>query len=260
MITLDTDTELPRDAARQLVATMAHPLVRPVVDAKTGMVREGYGILQPRVAISLPSASRSWFARLFAGEPGLDPYTRAVSDVYQDLFGEGSYIGKGIYDVDAFFRAVHCRFPENRILSHDLIEGAHARAGLVSDVQLYEDHPTHYTVDARRRHRWIRGDWQIATWLLPRVPGPDASRISNPISGLSRWKIFDNLRRSLVPGAMVGFLLLAWAGAARMLGVRRRRWRCFCSRRWGFRLSRDFGAGRRMEVSGRACGTDGRGF
>ncbi len=216
VITLDTDTELPRDAARQLVATIAHPLVRPEVDAKTGMVRAGYGILQPRVAISLPSASRSWFARLFAGEPGLDPYTRAVSDVYQDLFGEGSYIGKGIYDVDAFYQSVHCRFPENRILSHDLIEGCHARAGFVSDVQLYEDHPAQYTADVRRRHRWIRGDWQIATWLLPRVPGADARRISNPISGLSRWKILDNLRRSMVPAAMVGFLVLAWAGAAQV--------------------------------------------
>jgi cyclic beta-1,2-glucan synthetase len=129
VITLDTDTQLPRDAARQLVGTLAHPLNRPRFDPKVGRVVEGYGILQPRVGVSLPSAGRSRFARLFAAEPGIDPYTRAVSNVYQDLFGEGSYIGKGIYDVDAFEQSVGARFPENRILSHDLLEGSHARAG-----------------------------------------------------------------------------------------------------------------------------------
>ncbi|HVT83299.1 MAG TPA: cyclic beta 1-2 glucan synthetase, partial [Phycisphaerae bacterium] len=170
VITLDTDTELPRESARLLVGTIAHPLVRPEIDSRSGRVCEGYGILQPRVAVSLPSANRSWFVKLFAGEPGLDPYTRAVSDVYQDLFQEGSFIGKGIYEVDTFQKALEGRFPENRILSHDLIEGCHLRAGVVSDIQLYEDHPSHYSADTRRRHRWIRGDWQIAAWLLPRVP------------------------------------------------------------------------------------------
>jgi cyclic beta-1,2-glucan synthetase len=211
VITLDTDTQLPRDAARQLVGTMAHPLNRPRFDPKLGRVVEGYGILQPRVGVSLPSAGRSRFARLFTAEPGIDPYTRAVSDVYQDLFGEGSYIGKGIYDVDAFEQAVGARFPENRILSHDLLEGSHARAGLVSDVVLLEEHPSRYTDDAGRRHRWIRGDWQITPWMLPRVPGPDARRVANPISGLARWKIFDNLRRSLAPVGLVALLLLGWA-------------------------------------------------
>jgi cyclic beta-1,2-glucan synthetase len=211
VITLDTDTQLPRDAAHQLVGTMAHPLNRPRFDAKLGRVVEGYGILQPRVGVSLPSASRSWFARLFTSEPGIDPYTRAVSDVYQDLFGEGSYIGKGIYDVDAFEQAVGARFPENRILSHDLLEGSHARAGLVSDVVLLEEYPSRYTDDAGRRHRWIRGDWQITPWMLPRVPGPDARRVANQISGLARWKIFDNLRRSLAPAGLVALPLLGWA-------------------------------------------------
>ncbi|NQX01573.1 cyclic beta 1-2 glucan synthetase, partial [bacterium] len=210
VITLDTDTQLPRDAAWRLVGTMAHPLNRPVFDKTRGVVTEGYSILQPRVGVSLPSARRSWFVRLFAGDSGIDPYTREVSDVYQDIFQEGSFVGKGIYDVDAFQRALDGRFPENTILSHDLLESCHARSALVSDVQLYEDYPSCYHVDVARRHRWIRGDWQITQWLLPRVPGPDASRIGNPLSGLSYWKIFDNLRRSLIPVALLLLLLATW--------------------------------------------------
>jgi cellobiose phosphorylase len=210
VITLDTDTQLSRDAARQLVGTIAHPLNRPHFDPVKGVVTEGYGILQPRVGVSLPSASRSWFAKLFAGEVGIDPYTRAVSDVYQDVFQEGSFIGKGIYDVDAFQQAVAGRFPENTVLSHDLIESCHARSALVSDVELYEEYPSRYSTDINRRHRWIRGDWQIAQWLLPRVPGPDARGIANPLSGLSQWKILDNLRRSLVPAALLLLLLGNW--------------------------------------------------
>ena len=147
VITLDTDTQLPRDSARQFVAAMAHPLNRPRYDEETQLVREGYGILQPRVAVSLPGSNRSRYARLHGSEPGIDPYTRAVSDVYQDLFGEGSFIGKGIYEVDAFERALMGRLPENRILSHDLLEGCYARAGLLSDVQLYEEYPARYSAD-----------------------------------------------------------------------------------------------------------------
>lgn len=210
VITLDTDTQLPREAARQLVGTLAHPLNRPQFDPKRGIVTEGYGILQPRVGVSLPSAGRSWFVRLFAGDAGIDPYTRAVSDVYQDVFQEGSFIGKGIYEVDAFERALRGRFPENTVLSHDLLEACHARSALVSDVEFYEAHPSRYNTDADRRHRWIRGDWQITQWLLPRVPGPDARRIANPLTGLSQWKIFDNLRRSLVPVALLLLLLGTW--------------------------------------------------
>jgi cellobiose phosphorylase len=210
VITLDTDTQLPREAARQLVGTMAHPLNRPVFDSARGTVREGYSILQPRVGVSLPGARRSWFVRLFAGDAGIDPYTREVSDVYQDVFREGSFIGKGIYDVDAFQRAMAGRFPENAILSHDLLEACHARSALVCDVEFYEEFPSRYNVDMDRRHRWIRGDWQITQWLLPRVPGSDARRIANPLSMLSQWKIFDNLRRSIVPIALLFLLLGSW--------------------------------------------------
>jgi cellobiose phosphorylase len=219
VITLDTDTQLPRDAARQLVGTLAHPLNRPQFDPLRGIVTEGYGILQPRMGVSLPSAGRSWFVRLFAGDTGIDPYTRAVSDVYQDVFQEGSFIGKGIYEVDAFQRAMNGRFPENTVLSHDLLEACHARSALVSDVEFYEEYPSRYNTDADRRHRWIRGDWQITQWLLPRVPGPDARRIANPLSGLSQWKIFDNLRRSLVPVALMLLLLGNWLLLPELGGV-----------------------------------------
>jgi cyclic beta-1,2-glucan synthetase len=210
VITLDTDTQLPRDSARLLVAAMAHPLNRPRYDTKRQRVTGGYGILQPRMASSLSGAGRSHYAQLCGSEPGIDPYTRTVSDVYQDLFDEGSFIGKGIYDVDAFERALKDRFPENRILSHDLLEGCYARSGLITDVQLYEEYPSRYQSDVGRQQRWIRGDWQIAQWLLPRVPGPGNSTLANPLSALSRWKIFDNLRRSLMPVLMLALLLSGW--------------------------------------------------
>ena len=212
VITLDTDTQLPRDAARQFVGAMAHPLNRPRYDEAKQRVCAGYGILQPRVGVSLTGASQSRYARLHSGEPGIDPYTRTVSDVYQDVFQEGSFIGKGIYEVDAFEQALAGRFPENQILSHDLLEGCYARAGLLSDVQLYEEYPTRYSADVCRRRRWIRGDWQLLGWLLPQVPGPAGRRLANPLSGLSRWKIFDNLRRSLVAAALTLILLLGWGG------------------------------------------------
>jgi len=223
VITLDTDTQLPRDVGRVLVAAMAHPLNRPQHDRLTRRVVAGYGILQPAVAISLPGASRSRYARLNGGESGVDPYTRAVSDVYQDLFGEGSFVGKGIYDVEAFEHCLGGRLPPDRILSHDLLEGCHARSGLLSDVSLYEDYPARYGTDVSRRQRWIRGDWQLIAWLRSPVPvqcaEPTAGeggetrapcREPNPLSALSRWKLFDNLRRSLVPAALVLLLVLGW--------------------------------------------------
>jgi len=211
IITLDTDTQLPRDVARQLVGAMAHPLNRPRYDEKRQRICAGYGILQPRVAVSLPGTNRSRYARMWGSDAGIDPYTRVVSDVYQDLFGEGSFIGKGIYEIDAFEQALRGRFPENRILSHDLIEGCYARAGLLSDVQLYEEYPSRYSADVSRRHRWIRGDWQLLRWLLPGDPSPDERFQKNTLSLLSRWKIFDNLRRSLLPFALTLLLLMGWA-------------------------------------------------
>ncbi len=210
VITLDTDTQLPRDAGWKITGTMAHPMNHPYYNEKKQRVTDGYGILQPRVAVSLPSEKSTLYARMHANEPGIDPYTRAISDVYQDLFGEGSFIGKGIYDVDAFGKALDGRFPENRILSHDLLEGSYARCGLLSDVQLYEAYPSRYDVDMKRRHRWIRGDWQITSWLWPLVPGGSRRFVKNPISALSRWKIFDNLRRSLVPISLFVMLLFGW--------------------------------------------------
>ncbi len=216
VITLDTDTQLPRDAAHTLVGNLAHPLNRPVYDDARGRIVEGYVILQPRASISLTSAGQSRFSRLFGGDSGIDPYTREVSDVYQDLFGEGSFIGKGIYDVDAFRQAVDGRFPENLILSHDLLESGYARSGLVTDVDLIEEQPASIATESSRRHRWIRGDWQLAGWLLPRVPGPPdvigarSKRQANPLSALSLWKIFDNLRRSLVAPALLALLVGGW--------------------------------------------------
>ena len=210
VITLDTDTQLPRDAARDFISTMMHPLNRPRVDKALGRVVDGYGILQPRVAVSLPSKTASLYEKLCGGEPGIDPYTRTVSDVYQDVFLEGSFVGKGIYDVDVFEQVLGHRLPDNQVLSHDLLEGAYVRAGLMSDAQLYEEYPSRYSDDVGRRHRWIRGDWQLLGWLLPRVPGPGRRREKNPLSLLSRWKLFDNLRRSLVAPAMVIALVVAW--------------------------------------------------
>jgi cyclic beta-1,2-glucan synthetase len=217
VITLDTDTQLPRDTARTLTGAISHPLNCARYDDAGLRVVAGYGILQPRVTASLPGTNRSRYAALCGSEPGIDPYTRAVSDVYQDLFGEGSFIGKGIYDVDAFERVLDDHFPENRILSHDLLEGCYARSGLLTDVEVYEDYPGRYSADSSRRHRWIRGDWQIAPWLRRKLPakfaGPDQSatgKRANPLTGLSQWKIFDNLRRSVVPPALMLLLLLGW--------------------------------------------------
>jgi cellobiose phosphorylase len=209
VITLDSDTVLPPDAAPMLIGTIAHPLNRAVYDETLGRVVRGYGILQPRVGVSLPSAHRSYFAAIHSGHPGVDPYTTAVSDVYQDLYGEGSFTGKGIYDVDAFERATRGRFPENTLLSHDLIEGNYARAGLATDIEVYDDYPTRYLTYTRRKHRWIRGDWQLLDWLTPRVPGPNGPE-RNRLSILSRWKILDNLRRSLTEIAQLALLVAAW--------------------------------------------------
>ncbi len=215
VITLDSDTQLPRDSAKQFVGTMAHPLNRAKYNEKKNRVTEGYGIIQPRIAVSLSLTNTSRYSTLYGSEPGIDPYTRAVSDVYQDIFSEGSFIGKGIYDVEVFNRVFDKRFPENRILSHDLLEGCYARSGLITDVQLFEEYPASYFSDVKRRHRWIRGDWQILKWLLPYVKDPERKYQRNPLSGLSKWKILDNLRRSITPLAFMFLLIAGWTVLSR---------------------------------------------
>ncbi|MDY6877807.1 MAG: glucoamylase family protein [Chloroflexota bacterium] len=210
VITLDADTSLPRGSACRLIATLAHPLNRAEFDPDSSAVVAGYTVLQPRVEIKPTSANQSLFTRVFAQDTGVDLYTRAISDVYQDLFSEGLYAGKGIYDVDAFERSLAGRVPENTLLSHDLFEGIHGRAGLVTDVNLFEDYPPHYLVYVRRLHRWVRGDWQLLPWLRPRVPCASGGRIPNTLSVLNRWKILDNLRRSLLTPALLTLLLAGW--------------------------------------------------
>ena len=210
VITLDSDTELPRGSAHRMVGAIAHPLNQAIIDPVNNIVVAGYGILQPRVGVSVRSTARSRLAAIFAGETGLDPYTRAISDVYQDLHGEGTFAGKGIYEVDAMLGVLSHRFPRNALLSHDLIEGAYARAGLATDIMVIEDYPSHYSAYSRRKHRWLRGDWQIVEWLTDRVPDESGARVPNPISLLSRWKIFDNLRRSLMEPATFALLLFGW--------------------------------------------------
>ena len=209
VITLDADTQMPRDTVGRLIGTLAHPLNQPRFDDQAGRVVEGYGVLQPRVSFHLTAATHSHFAALLAASGGIDPYSTAASDAYMDLFGLGSFTGKGIYDVDAFESATGHVFPENQILSHDLIEGNYARCGLLSDTELFDDFPARYLAYARREHRWVRGDWQLIPWLAPRVPAPEGTR-ANPLPALERWKLFDNLRRSLVPPALIAMLALGW--------------------------------------------------
>jgi cyclic beta-1,2-glucan synthetase len=218
VISLDTDTLLPRDVARQCVAAMMHPLNRPLFDSLGEQIISGYAVLQPRVGISLTSATRSIYARLMGSDAGVDPYTRAVSDVYQDLFQQGSFIGKGIYDVDAFTCALEGCLPDNQILSHDLIEGCYARSGLLSDVQLYEQYPSRYGADVKRRHRWIRGDWQLLPWLSPWAHNASGEWTRNRLSVMARWKILDNLRRSLEPLATLMMFAWAWFASSQPLG------------------------------------------
>jgi len=212
VLTLDSDTQLPRGSAARLVGTIAHPLHQAVIDPKLRIVIAGYGILQPRIGVSVRSASRSRMAAIFSGQSGFDIYTRAISDAYQDLYGEGIFTGKGIYEVAAFHAVLDRRFPRNSLLSHDLIEGAYARAGLATDIELIDDYPSHLSAFSRRKHRWVRGDWQIAQWMFSRVPDESGNWVKNPISDVSRWKIFDNLRRSLVEPFTFILFVAGWLG------------------------------------------------
>ncbi len=210
VITLDADTQLPPGTARRMAATIAHPLNRPVLDPVTKVRRRGFGIIQPRVSIGLPGATASRFTRMFADTSGTDPYCRAVSDAQQDLFGEAIFHGKAIYDVEAFDECVGDRFPAETLLSHDLIEGSYVGVGLASDIELFENMPLDYASFCKRTHRWVRGDWQIASWILRQVPAANGVKTGNTLSAISRWRILDNLRRSLVPVASMLLLLTGW--------------------------------------------------
>ncbi len=210
VITLDTDTKLPRNAAQKLVGTILHPLNSPQFDKKAGVVTKGYSVLQPRISITPESSERSIFSKIYSGHTGIDPYTTAVSDTYQDLFGEGIYTGKGLYVVDAFESSLKKRVSENTLLSHDLFEGVFSRTALVSDIELLDDYPSHYEPFSKRNYRWVRGDWQIFQWIFSYVPNDKNQLVKSPLSLISRWKILDNLRRSLVTPATFIWLILGW--------------------------------------------------
>lgn len=210
ILTLDSDTQLPRGEAARLVGAIAHPLNQAIIDPKLRIVTAGYGILQPRIGVTVRSTAHSRLAAIYSGENGFDIYTRAISDAYQDLFGEGIFTGKGIYEVATLHAVLNRRFPRNSLLSHDLIEGAYARAGLATDIELVDDYPSHYNAYIRRKHRWVRGDWQIAQWMFSSVADESGHSATNPISSISRWKIFDNLRRSLVDSSFFALFLAGW--------------------------------------------------
>jgi cyclic beta-1,2-glucan synthetase len=210
VITLDADTQLPVESARRLIETVAHPLNRVEIDAATGIRKRGYSIIQPRVSITLPGATATRFTRIFADATGTDPYSQTVSDAQQDLFLHAIFHGKAIYDVKAFHTIAGDRFPAETLLSHDLVEGAHAGVGLATDIELFEHLPVDYASFAARQHRWIRGDWQIARWALGAVPGASGASQANSLSLIDRWRILDNLRRSLVPVAALLLLLMGW--------------------------------------------------
>lgn len=215
VITLDADTSLPMGAARRLIGAIAHPLNKASIDKKTGLVSEGYGLIQPRICVSISASNRSYFTKIFAGQGGLDPYTTAVSDIYQDIFDEGIFTGKGIYEIDIFTNVLEGKIPDNTVLSHDLIEGCYLRAGLASDIELVDGYPASYSSYAARQHRWTRGDWQLLPWLGGKVRNREGEKVRNNLSRLSKWKIIDNLRRSLLAPSL--FVLL-FAGIALLPG------------------------------------------
>jgi len=224
VITLDADTVLPIGMAKKMIGTMAHPLHRPVVDKSKGIVTEGYGLIQPRISFDVESTNKSLFSRIFTGQEGLDPYVGAVSDIYQDLFCEGIFTGKGIYDLKVFQSVLKNAIPENSVLSHDLLEGSYVRVGLATDLELVDSYPPRYNSYTARLHRWVRGDWQLIPWLCNRIHDRSGNLVKNPLSLISRWKIFDNLRRSLVSPAI---MLLTNENLNELRIIARKTWRYF---------------------------------
>jgi cyclic beta-1,2-glucan synthetase len=206
VITLDEDTKIPPDMAKILIATIAHPLNMPHYDNNLKKITRGYTIIQPTIESSLQESLKSYFSKIFASAPGMDPYSDLISNTYQDLFKEGSYVGKAIYDVSAFEKGLKGRIPENKILSHDLLEGLFTQVGYVSDAIFIDTFPSNYITFANRLHRWIRGDWQLIPWLFSKIPNTNNVMGKSPISPIGRWKIFDNLLRSLV--FLVSFFLI----------------------------------------------------
>jgi cyclic beta-1,2-glucan synthetase len=210
IVTLDADTQLPLQNAKRLIGTITHPLNRPVYCPKEKRIIKGYGIIQPRISVSVVSAARTRFSQIFSGNTGIDPYTTAVSDVYQDLFGEGTYTGKGLYEIDAFEKVMEERVPENCVLSHDLFEGSFTRVALVTDYELIDDYPSDFETFRKRNHRWTRGDWQILPWLFPVVKNAHGKLVKNNLPLVARWKIFDNLRRSMLAPIILAWMWLSW--------------------------------------------------
>ncbi len=210
VITLDADTQLPKDQAKALIEILSHPLNRPYLSSDKKSIIRGYTIIQPRVVTDIDHARSSWFSKLFSEPSTVDPYTLAISNINQDLVGEGSFHGKGIYDLDAFYQILAHRFPEEHLLSHDLIEGSYVRSAFASNVCLYDMHPESYLACIKRKHRWMRGDWQIIDWLLPQVPCSNNQKEPNLLSWMNQWKIFDNLRRALLPVSLLLLLVAAW--------------------------------------------------
>jgi cellobiose phosphorylase len=208
IITLDADTNLPIDTARKLIGTISHPLNKGVLNKEKGIIEEGYGLIQPRIGVDVESASKSTFTRIFAGQGGIDPYTTATSDVYQDLFGEGIFTGKGIYNLSVFNEILGGVIPDNTVLSHDLLEGSYVRTGLTTDIELIDGYPAKYNSFIMRLHRWIRGDWQLIRWLGAKLKNRTGKVVDNPLSNLSKWKVFDNLRRSLTSLSLLLLLIL----------------------------------------------------
>ncbi len=211
VITLDADTILPIGMAKKMIGTIAHPLNRAVLDTEKGIVKEGYGLIQPKVSFDIESSNRSLFSRIFTGQEGIDPYSSAISDIYQDIFCEGIYTGKGIYDLNIYQAVLENAVPDDAILSHDLLEGCYIRAGLASDMELVDSYPSRYNSYAARLHRWVRGDWQLISWLAKNVSNRTGLNVKNPLSFISKWKILDNMRRSLVSPASMLLIILGFS-------------------------------------------------